>query len=341
LGSIFERRGREVIEVNRKASILVSVAFAMMLFAMPFMVRPAAAQVTYQQVTGKLGGADYLIRIPSNWQGDLVVMCRGYSPTPTDITTLEFYADAFGFITESGFALATSTYGEGGFCVQKGIIRTHQLTEYVIDNYNVPGKVFLFGMSMGGDIVLQLGAKYPDLYDGVFELAGVKNVAALYTAGLNDLSLTNDNDLATAILANGGSVPPCPQLFGYDVTTALAAYRAFCLAATTDIKLECGGTPETKPKAYERVSPIFSAVDIKIPTISVHGQSDSIVPYAQSLAYLAAVAQAGRSDLYRLYGVPGGEHVDVSPAMGLMIYLGFMRLVAWVEYGIPAPASTP
>jgi Putative esterase len=328
--------------VNRKASILVSVVFAMMLLAMPFMVRPAAAQVTYQQLTGKLGGADYLIRIPSNWQGDLVVLCRGYSATHIDITALELlYADPFVFITESGFALATSTYGEDGFCVQKGIIRTHQLTEYVIDNYNVPGKVFLLGISMGGEIVLQLGAKYPDLYDGVFELAGVKNIASLYTQLKEYPELTDDNDLASAILANGGSVPPCPFIFGYDIPTALAAYRTFALTCTTDITLECGGTPEVKPKAYERTSPTFSAVDLKIPTITVHGGADSIVAYSQSLAYLDAVTEAGNSDLYRLYGVPGCEHIDVSPAMGLMIYLGFMRLVAWVEYGIPAPASTP
>ena len=326
--------------MNKKAIILFSVLSAVVLIATQFMVKPVAAQ-TYQQITGKLGGADYLIRIPDNWDGDLVVMCRGYTPTPVGIPMLEFYASMFGFITANGFALAMSSYGEAGFCVQKGMIRTHQLTEYVIDNYDVTGKVYLFGVSMGGGIALLLGAKYPHLYDGVFEMAGVKDVAAQYTLKMYLASLTDNDDLAAAMLANGGQVPPCPMMFGTDIPAALAGYRAYSLTSATDIALELGGTPEKKPKAYERVSPIFNALDIAVPTISVHGGADSIVPYAQSLAYLEAVTQAGYSDLYRLYGVPGADHVDTLPAMGTQIYLGFTWLVNWVETGTPAPPSSP
>ena len=325
----------------KKTILGIALTLLVMLSGMPLIVEPAVAAVPYQQITGNLGGADYLIRIPSNWQGDLVVMCRGYSATPVDITTLEFYANSFSFITNLGFAFAGTTYGENGFCVQKGMIRTHQLTEWVIENYDVTDKVLLFGISMGGDIALQLGTKYPDLYDGVFELAGVKDAKACYIDGLEALSTTSDDALIAHINAHSGSVPPCPMIFGNDIPIALMGFRGFSFAAVTDIKLECGGTPQQKPKAYERVSPISSALDIKIPTITVHGTKDSLVPYTQSLAYLAAVTQAGHSDLYRLYGVPNGEHVDVSSAMSMAIYFSFVNLIAWVEYGVPAPVSTP
>jgi len=329
--------------LNKKGLLIAVVLMAAAMLATPNLsiLQPVAAQETYEQITGKLDGAEYLLRIPDNWQGDLVVICRGYSPTPVGPAGLESYADMFSFITTNGAALAMSSYGEAGWCVQKGMIRTHQLTEYVIDNYDVTGKVYLFGQSMGGGIALLLGTKYPQLYDGVIELSGVKDVAAQYTLTMDLANIMDDNELAEAILANGGSVPPCPLAFGYDIPTALAGYRAFCLTSATDIALELGGTPEKKTKAYEKVSPIYNALDIAIPTITVHGTSDSIVTYAQSLAYLEAVTQAGYSDLYRLYGVPGGEHIDYSTAMGMQIYLGFTWLVDWVENGNPAPPSMP
>jgi pimeloyl-ACP methyl ester carboxylesterase len=329
--------------LNKKGLLIAVVLMAAAMLAAPnfSILQPVAAQETYQQITGKLGGAEYLLRIPDNWEGALVVMCRGYSPTPVDLAGLEFYADMFSTITTNGAALAMSTFGEAGWCVQKGMIRTHQLTEYIIDHYDVTGTILLFGMSMGGGIALLLGTKYPHLYDGVIEIAGVKDVAAQYTLTMNLANIMDDDELAEAILANGGSVPPCPLAYGYDIPTALAGYRAFCLTSSTDIALELGGTPETKPKAYERVSPIFNAVDIAVPTITVHGCADSVVSYAQSLAYLEAVTQAGYSDLYRLYGVPGGEHIDDSMAMGMQIYFGITWLVDWVENGNPAPPSMP
>lgn len=285
--------------MNKKATILISIISVTMLFAMQFMVEPVAAQVTYQDITGKLGGAEYLIRIPSNWQGGLVVMCIGYTPhplSPLNLIYLELmYANGFAWITNMGYALVMSNYGEEGWCVSKGIIRTHQLTEYVIDNYEVTGKVYLLGLSMGGEISLLLGTKYPNLYDGVLEAAGVNDLVDLYPLVLP--------------------------------TTA------------TDIELECGGTPEEKPKAYERISPIFSALDIAVPTITVHGDADTEVPYAQALAYFNAVTQTGHSELYRLYRAPGAGHMGTK--IGIAIVGGFSKLVAWVEGGTPAPLSTP
>jgi dienelactone hydrolase len=339
--------------VKKFAVVILALALLMMTFAaVPVMAEPVTTS-TFQQITGKLGGATYLIQIPSNWQRGLVVMCIGYSHLPADINTLEFYASSFPFITDMGYALAMSNYGKGGMCVKEGVISTHQLTEYVIHKYHVTGKVYLFGMSMGGEVSLLLGAKYPHLYDGVLDVSGVTDVAAWYTLQTYYNSITDDNTLAAAILAHGGSVPPCPLLFGYSIPDSLAAFRVFSLTSVADIAQELGGTPQEKPKAYERVSPIFSAVNIAIPTITVHGEADSVVPYAQSLAYFNAVTQArhrccammwscGRkqpSDLYRLYGVPGAEHIDLN--LGVPMYLSFTYLVNWVENGIPAPPSTP
>jgi predicted esterase len=294
-------------------------------------VAQASAAVTVQQITSALGGADYLIRIPSNWQGDLIVFCRGYSHSLSEVN-LVTWANMWNGLINNGFAYAASNYGAGGFSVKEGVIRTHQLTEYVINNYHVTGKVFLVGGSMGGNIVLELGAKYPDLYDGVIDMFGSKDLAAQYNNVMCYAGIADDDDLAAAVIANGGVNPPFP-------CNSIAAFRDFCLNAGTDIALACGSTPEEKPKAYERFSPMFSATNIAIPTITLHGTADSVVPYHQSVEFKDAVATAGHANLYRLYTVTGGQHGD--PSMLAKMSTCVMLLINWVKNGVPAPQVQP
>ena len=139
---------------------------------------------SYTQTQTVLGGANCWIKIPDGWDNQgLVLLCRGYSHV-LDPNVIPLDAQSVAFLS-LGFATAASNYGEGAYCVKEGVIRTHQLTEYVIDNYDVTGYVYLFGASMGGNIVLELGAKYPDLYDGVFDLFGSKNLKTQYTDKMN------------------------------------------------------------------------------------------------------------------------------------------------------------
>lgn len=316
--------------IGKPLVVIAITAMLLTLIGAQF-VANASAAVTVQQITGKLGGADYLIRIPSNWQGDLLVFCRGYSASLSEGDLVTWANMWNGFITK-GFAYAASNYGAGGFCVKEGVIRTHQLTEYVINNYFVTGKIFLVGGSMGGNIALELGAKYPDLYDGVLDMFGSKDVAAQYNNMMFYAGIADDNDLAAAVIANGGVNPPFPL-------TSTAAFRDFCLSGGTDIALACGGIPEEKPKAYERFSPIFSSTDIAIPTITLHGTADSVVPYHQSVEFKDAVAAAGHADFYRLYTVTGGQHGDA--LMFAKMSMCMTLLISWVKTGVPAPQVQP
>ena len=323
-----------------KKKILIHNLTFLMLFtiiASPLILSVQAD--TFTEITGKLGHADYRIRIPDSWSGNLVVFCRGYTHTVPTSWPPDYYTSP---IFDQGYMIAESNYGEGGYCVKEGVIRTHQLTEDVLDNYPVTGKVLLLGVSMGGCIALQLGAKYPKLYDGVLDICGTKDLAGSYEDKIYYASLTNDDDLIAALIAKGSAVPPYP--FGLVVpsplSNQLAAFRGYCLTSGGDIALACGGnTPEEKPKAYERLSPTFSAADLTIPTITVHGDLDGLVPYSQSVAFEAAVAANGDSNLYRLYTVVGGEHAD-SPVRAKMPVC-MSLLLDWVENGNPAPATAP
>ena len=290
------------------------------------------AAVSFQEINGYLGGAEYFLRIPSNWNGGLVVYCRGYSHVEVTHDALNTQGSRLNPLLDFGYAVAFSSYGAWGYVIKEGIIRTHQLTEYVIDNFHVTGRVYLVGVSMGGNTVLELGVKYPHLYSGVLDISGTKDVISRYNLHSYYAGITDDTALGAAVVANGGLNPPYP-------TTSISSFRTYCTNSAADVIDQCKGTPDKKQQFYERISPIYSAIDISIPTITVHGTADGLAPYAQSVAYMNAITAAGHSDLYRLYKVVGGQHAN--PAVLNQITPCFQQLVNWVENGVVPPASNP
>ena len=289
-------------------SALVSVQF----------IGGASAAIDYTQYTGTLGDADFRLRIPNPWNGMLVVVCRGYSG-PTNIPNPGTTLNNGGSMLEQGFAVAASNYGSAGFCIQAGVDSTYQLTMYIIDNYDVTGKVFLYGISMGGAVALLLGEKYPDLYSGVLDQFGTKDLKAQHSTKSRWANLT-DEELAAELTALGIAVPPP----GY---TSLEALRNRVAPDVADFVLETGGTPATHPQAYEDRSPTYHA-NIMIPVITTHGTDDPIVPLFESLMYQTAVAKAGHSSLYRLYTVPGAGH-GTTGFPSTEIPARFNELVEW------------
>ena len=180
--------------MNKKMSSFLVALVILAIATSPFLSTAIAEKpvVTdkegYIQYVGTLDGANYVIRIPDEWNGMLVVGCHKWMPfdwTPDaqfamdNLVNGEGIGLPFAFI-EEGFAYAASSYGEGGWPIKEAMTRTHQLTEYVIDNYGVTGKVFIIGHSMGGLIGLLLGEKYPELYDGVLDISAMKDVILGY-----------------------------------------------------------------------------------------------------------------------------------------------------------------
>jgi rhodanese-related sulfurtransferase/pimeloyl-ACP methyl ester carboxylesterase len=256
---------------------------------------------TYLETAGYLDGAHFIARFPNSWNGMLAIICRGFSITP--ITNARSTINGFNTTLNNGFAIAASTYGADGYCVKKGMNATYQLTRYVVDTYHVTGKVFLIGISMGGNIALLLGEKYPNVYSGVLDMYGTKDLKSNTEIKIRWMNLS-DAELITELTAL--SIPIPPNMYQF---TNLSLLRGFCALASSAIAMETGGTPANASKAYEDISPVYHA-NISIPVISVHGTSDAIVPYYESIMYKNAVASAGHSNLHRLYPIVGGQHAN-------------------------------
>ena len=282
--------------------LLVSVIFGKQLIFNESAEKPEVNHdpvLKFTQIVGTLDGADYEIFIPDNWNGMLVIGCRGHRTLEPEITN-EYYMHSIAmyFMLEQDterWAFAWSTYGEGGYCIEKGMIRTHQLTDYVIKNYNVQGKVFLIGISMGGTISCLLAEKYPNLYDGLLDVVGPKDLKVRYNSLIG---LPDSGDLIK------------------------------------ELEAECSGTPDEKPLEYEKRSPTYNA-DLKIPVISLYGEEDHNVPPIHAELFYDAVEATGSLEYYRSYMYP--DYLHTSFYENTVVILHFLDLFAWVEENVEPP----
>jgi pimeloyl-ACP methyl ester carboxylesterase len=302
-----------VKEINRR---ILGVAVTFILVAM--LVAPLTAIVQAKKVTetdmgeyteyvGTLGGANFVVRIPNEgWNGMLVVGCHAYMEpgwTPDAQFAVDNLVNGDGMglpfvLLEQGFAYAASSYGEGGFSVKMGMTRTHQLTEYVIDNFGVTGKVFIIGHSLGGAIGLLLGEKYPELYDGVLDISAMKDIIMGYNDCVNLIA-----EIEALMESDDWNYIPQP------VKDQINATYTMLKTMKSDMEVDYGGTYDDKPQHYEKRNPASNA-EISIPMITVNGALDPLMSPEQAISYEIAVAEAGCSEYYRLYTAAGGAHGD-------------------------------
>jgi hypothetical protein len=312
--------------MNKKVMVLISILAVAMLSTTS--ISSAQAKITeinpgigFTEYYGSIGGANFYVLIPDDWttpMGDermLVILCRGvgYAEDPRDYMGGAQYAGAIG-LAQAGIAAAATSYGSKGFDPKFGVIRTHQLTEFVIDNYGVTGKVFLWGGSLGGSVALVLGESYPDVYSGVLDVIGVKDWAMEYNH-LETLSQSSDPFLAN---------------FGMSMLDMADNY---------------GGTPSERPKKYTKYS-ATSHTDLAIPVISVVHLNDQIVPYEQTTYYHSLVGDTWHVVATITVDTPGPSpwgpswygHLDPLVDEAWAIYFGY--LVAWSN-GMISPSLIP
>jgi pimeloyl-ACP methyl ester carboxylesterase len=129
---------------------------------------------------GKLGGAEYRIDIPVNWNHGLVVYCHGYDPHSVGVGYDEkkpLPPELAVFVT-AGYALIQSGYSTGGWALEQAMPDVEALRKYFIAHYGQPKETFITGHSLGGLITVALIEKYPEAYDAGLDLCGSAGNAA-------------------------------------------------------------------------------------------------------------------------------------------------------------------
>ena len=122
---------------------------------------------------GNIGpGALYSLDKPADWNGDLVLYIHGYT-TPGSPISLPNNGAIRDKLLGAGFAVAASSFSENGYAVPEAMRQTHQLRGLFVSRVAKPNRVFVFGLSLGGIVGMELVEKFPQQYDGAFLASGV------------------------------------------------------------------------------------------------------------------------------------------------------------------------
>ncbi|NWJ47943.1 MAG: hypothetical protein HXX08_18980 [Chloroflexi bacterium] len=126
--------------------------------------------------TGKLDGALFLLKIPFNWNHQVVLYAHGYAnPGTQDFNAPWAVGDNIKAVLNTafgqGFAYGYSAYSKDGYAVENGVKNTQSLKKLVdrIGNH----RAYIIGDSMGGNVVMALIEKYEDDYVGALPFCGV------------------------------------------------------------------------------------------------------------------------------------------------------------------------
>ncbi len=291
--------------------------------------------------------SQFVIRIPDDWNGKLVV--SGAPGTRTQFAGDYIFSD---WLLARGYAYAMTDKGNNGSAfhadgarpgdaVAEWNRRVTQLTRATQDvveqvHGHEARRTYLFGISNGGYLVRWQLENHARLYDGGVDWEGTlyreapPNLLTYLPEALTNYpsyAATGDRD-AFAAMVDAGFNPRSEFTWEYhygiywDLTQRL--YREE-FDPRWDGDLEAGipfcqsGTPNCdadyeygeREVAHRAMRKVALTGDIKRPMLTLHGTLDALLPIrTDSDVYRPMVARQGRADLHRYYRIRGGTHVD-------------------------------
>ena len=165
----------------KSCRLIVLLSLILMLFA-PLSAGQIRTLVPLPaDLQGELNGVPYLIRVPANWNGTLLVYSYGYAdadantpappltPLPTDVSPLLAKGFALAGVHAAG-GVPMAPFSEAGWNFKERVQNTHALTAAFRGMVGQPQRTIIWGRSMGGMVALALIEKFPGLYDGAIAL---------------------------------------------------------------------------------------------------------------------------------------------------------------------------
>lgn len=132
--------------------------------------------------------AGYDLEVPPRWNGELVMWAHPYFGNDP---VLLLDPPEFGLrqlLLDQGYAWAASTFTTSGFAVGSGVTSTHDLARYAGQLlHRTPSRIYLTGISMGGQVVARSLEQYPHFYAGALPMCGTLGDVEVfdYVADLN------------------------------------------------------------------------------------------------------------------------------------------------------------
>jgi len=150
----------------------VALAFSV---AVLLLFLPAHASAAVTTVTGTLAdGATYLIQVPSQWNGTLLLYSHGFV-VPGQPNPAKDVGDPLtgAFLLNQGFALAGSSYATTGWAIQQAIPDQKAVLDLFKAQFGNPKRTIAWGHSLGGIITAGLIQTFPSEFDAAQPMCGV------------------------------------------------------------------------------------------------------------------------------------------------------------------------
>lgn len=125
--------------------------------------------------TGEIAGAEFLINIPENWNGGIIMYAHGYEVVAPKRG--EFNRGMAEIGARLGYAVAQSKYSAQGWAAREGILDTEALRRYFVNKYGKTYPTIIAGHSQGGAITFKTIEQYPEVYDGAMPMCAVAEPA--------------------------------------------------------------------------------------------------------------------------------------------------------------------
>jgi pimeloyl-ACP methyl ester carboxylesterase len=174
--------------------VLVAVFALALALVAPRISHPPRAEAQRAAIgrNGVLGGAPYLIEVPADWHGGLVVFAHGIQRGPGPGAAA---APPIGsYITEKGHAWIASGYRAREYQPHLFIEDLVALRELFLKEIGTPRWSIVYGQSMGGHIVVASLELRPGLYQGglaecgLVDGIGIADYLQAYTAAAELIS---------------------------------------------------------------------------------------------------------------------------------------------------------
>src|SRR5262245_53856799 len=124
-----------------------------------------------QTYSGNLSdGATYLIEVPQNWNGTLLLYVQGYSFTPVPAIDIVDPLQRFYLLTH-GYALAGSS-ASAGYRVQEALPEQIEVLDTFDTLIGQPSRTIAWAHSLGGSITAGLIQNYPERFSGALVMCG-------------------------------------------------------------------------------------------------------------------------------------------------------------------------
>ncbi len=120
-------------------------------------------------LTGTLEGTDYIIRVPANWNGTLLMYAHEaqFGPPVAEAAPVAWPAVSPSVeeqLLALGYALAGSGYRSDS--IREAVQRTLALTNFFKGMVGNPSRTIVWGTSLGGMVSLKLIEEHPGIYAG-------------------------------------------------------------------------------------------------------------------------------------------------------------------------------